>query len=300
MYFGNLIRVVYVLLLVFTVVVVEAKEITLQHKGLALNANLEIAIGKKLTDGVVLITHGGLAHRDMESIVYLQTLLNESGFNTLAINLSLGLDNRHGMYDCDVVHRHRNDDAVEEINLWVNWLIKAGAKQVTLLGHSRGGAQIALYAAEHVNDRVNAVVLMAPSTEENAGAGYEIRYKQPLTPVLDRAKKSVMQGNGEAVIEHANLMFCRDTSVSAQSFISYYGADPRLDTPYLLKKISKRTLVLVAGEDQVVVGLDKKIEPLVDRHHVHMEVIDGSDHMFRDLNTDEAVEIIEQFLNDNG
>ena len=46
-------------------VAVEAKEVTLRHKGLTLNANLELVAGKTLADGVILITHGGLAHRDM-------------------------------------------------------------------------------------------------------------------------------------------------------------------------------------------------------------------------------------------
>ena len=96
-------------------VVVEAKEVTFQRNGLTLNANLEFAAGKNFADGVILITHGALAHRGMEGITYLQNLLKERGYNTLAINLSFGLNDRHGMYDCKVTHRHRNDDAVDEI-----------------------------------------------------------------------------------------------------------------------------------------------------------------------------------------
>ncbi|HEX9628167.1 MAG TPA: hypothetical protein VGA00_14595 [Acidiferrobacterales bacterium] len=56
-----------------------ADEVTLPYKGLTLNAELELVAGKKLADGVVLITHGGLAHRGMESIVYIQELLKERG-----------------------------------------------------------------------------------------------------------------------------------------------------------------------------------------------------------------------------
>lgn len=80
-----------------------AKEVTLPYKGLTLNANLELATGKKITEDVILITHGGLGHYGMEVITYLQKLLKDRGYNTLAINLSLGLNHRHGMYDCAVI-----------------------------------------------------------------------------------------------------------------------------------------------------------------------------------------------------
>ena len=154
-----------------------ANEVTLPYRGVSLNANLELAPGKQAADGVILITHGGLAHRDMELISYLQTLLKARGYNTLAINLSLGLDNRHGMYDCAITHRHQNDDAVDEIGEWVNWLREQGAGRVVLLGHSRGGAQTALYAAERDNEGVKAIVLMAPATKDNTNAAIYLRQR---------------------------------------------------------------------------------------------------------------------------
>lgn len=278
-------------------VVAEANEVTLRYRWLTLNANFELAAGKQTTDGVILITHGGLAHHGMEAIVYLQRLLNEKGYSTLAINLSLGLDNRHNMYDCKVTHRHRNADAADEISAWVDWLKGQGAKQVTLLGHSRGGAQTALYAAERDSILVKAVVLLAPAIGENtAAATYQQRYKKPLAPVLEQARQLIKAGEGETVLEHVGLLTCPDTSASPASFVSYYGQDPRLDTPSLIPKIKKPILVVVAGSDEVVVALDKKIAPLVDGKRVQMKVIDGADHLFRDLYTDDAVDAMVAFL----
>ncbi|MCK5167633.1 MAG: hypothetical protein KAQ66_09940, partial [Rhodospirillaceae bacterium] len=54
----------------------EKVQITAKN-GLKLNANLVLADGKKLSDGVVLITHGTLAHNGMEIIVAMQELLAE-------------------------------------------------------------------------------------------------------------------------------------------------------------------------------------------------------------------------------
>lgn len=278
-----------------------ADEVTLRHKGLVLNASLDLAAGKQLTDGVMLITHGGLAHRGMEIVSALQTQLKQKGYSTLAINLSLGIDARQGMYDCQVTHRHRNADAAEEIGAWVGWLKKQKAKHVTLLGHSRGGAQTALYASGRGNGMVKAVVLMAPAIWENTDvAEYQRRFQQPLTPVLAQAQKLVKAGKGEIALEHVGLLNCADTSATADAFVSYYGQAPGLDTPSMIPKLRKPTLVLVGGNDEVVVGLDKRVAPLVDGRRVQMKVIEGADHTFRDLYTDDAVEAIDMFLKNIG
>jgi pimeloyl-ACP methyl ester carboxylesterase len=284
-----------------TAVVIQAKEATLKHKGLTLNANVELAAGMTLADGAILITHGALAHYGMETVVYLQKLFKDRGHNTLAINLSLGLDNRHGMYDCKVIHRHRNDDAADEIGAWVNWLQKQGSKRVALIGHSRGGAQTALFAAERDHALVKAVVLLAPATRDNTdAAAYQRRYNQPLAPMLEKADKLIREGKGDTLLERANLMQCRDIPVTAEGFVSYYGPKARVDALSLIPKIKKPTLVVVAGNDEIVVGLDKKAPPLVDGKRVQLKVVDGADHMFRDLFADDAVDAIDAFLKGAG
>lgn len=277
--------------------IARANEVTLPYKGLTLNASFELAAGKQAADGVILITHGGLAHRDMEAIALLQALLKGRGHNTLAINLGLGLDNRHGMYDCQVAHRHRNTDAADEIGAWVGWLMAQGARRVTLLGHSRGGAQTALYAAEHDSDVLDAVVLLAPATRENTSAAdYQRRYNTPLAPMLARAQQLIKDGNGDAVMQPANLLNCADTSATADAFVSYYGPQARVDTPELIPEIRKPTLVVVAGSDEVVVGLAEKVAPLADGKRVQMKIVAGSDHFFRDLYAEDAADAIDAFL----
>jgi len=197
-----------------------ADEVLIRYKGLSLNAALDLASGKQLADGAILITHGGLAHRDMEIITALRSQLKERGYNTLAINLGLGIDGRHGMYDCQVPHRHRNGDAAAEIGAWVDWLKKQGARRVVLLGHSRGGAQTAQYAAELNPKIVQAVILMAPAIRENTDpAEYQRRFQQPLAPVLAQAQKLVKAGKGRSVLEHVGLLNCDDTSDTADAFV---------------------------------------------------------------------------------
>ena len=274
-----------------------AAEVSLPYKDLKLNADLSLAPGKTLADGVILITHGSLAHRDMEMLVTLRNLLRDKAYNTLAINLSLGVDKRHGMYDCNTTHRHTNDDAVAEIGAWMGWLKRQGANRVILLGHSRGGAQTALYAAEHDSPALQAVVLLAPAMLKNVDAeSYQQRYNKPLKPILERARKLVKQGKGNTVLVNTDMIICPKSKVTATSFLSYYEQDPRLDTPSLLPKIRKPTLVIVAGSDEVVTGLDQAVAPLADGKNLHMQVLPGADHFFRDLHAEDAADAISVFL----
>jgi len=292
----NVSRSIVLCLFALSSTVVVAKEIVLDFKGRLLNADLQFVTNKTLKDGVILITHGGLAHRDQETIAHMSSLLNERGYNTLAINLSLGICNRHGMYDCEQAHRHTNDEVMDELASWFEWLSKQGATDIVVLGHSRGGAQVARFAARHLPHKAHAVVLMAPSTAMNAGKGYVTRYQKPLDPLLARAKALQEQGKGETLIHNTNMMHCRDTTVSANSIVSNYGEDDLLDAPTMLKEIKEPTLIVIAGDDEVVIDLGKELVELQKRPNIKVEVVDGSGHFFRDLNGEDAADMVDAFL----
>lgn len=274
-----------------------AQEVSILHKGLRLNADLHTLRDGTQNDSIILITHGALAHRDMETIAYLRKLLNERGHNTLAINLSLGIDDRHGMYDCKQTHRHQDSDAISEIGQWVDWLKQRGHRRVIVMGHSRGGAQIARYAAQHSDPSIEAVILLAPATASTtSSAQYHKRFNQALAPILAQARQLADADNGTETIEHVGILSCQDSTVTASSFISYYGEQSSQDLQSLLSIINQRTLVIAASEDEIVTDLQEKITPLVDNKRVFLQVIPGSDHFFRDLNADDAVDLIDKFI----
>lgn len=290
-----------VLILSFGSAGAQATEVTLSHQGLTLNAELELAPGKTLGDGVILMTHAGLAHRGLDAYVYLRGLLKERGYNTLAINLGLGVENRHGMLDCKTIHRHRYADAADEIGAWVAWLKGQGASRIVLFGHSRGGAQTALYAAEHDDKTISAVVLLAPDLQAtNNAIAYQQRHKVSLAPVLTRAQQLVQAGKGYTVLEHTGILYCEDARVTADTIVSYYGPDPRLDTPYVVPKIVKPVMIIVAGGDEVVIKSEERFRPLADGQRVRIQVVEGADHFFRFLFADDAVEMVDQFLQETG
>ncbi len=269
-----------------------AEEIQIKQGNLTLNANLQLINEQPVNGRVALITHGTLAHNGMEIISTLQDLLADEELPSLAINLSLGLDNRHGMYDCTVPHNHKHTDAVNEINLWLEWLKSQGADEIILIGHSRGGNQTAWYSSLHPKAAI-AQILIAPATwsEQSEHDDYENRYGQSLQSVLSQAEKM----KPDDMMKTTNFIYCADTQVTAGSFINYYKPDPRFNTPTLLQTTTLPSFVIIGSEDQTVSNLSESMEA-VDNAKVESLLIEDADHYFRDLYADEIVEGIIEFL----
>ena len=286
-------------LLAFTALAQAKEKISIKPAGLTLNANLEMADDKKLSDGVILLTHGTLAHYEMEIIKAMQSLLKERGHNTLAINLSLGIDNRGGaMYDCKVPHKHHHMDAVNEIGAWVNWLKSKGATKISVLGHSRGGNQTARYAAGKPDAAIDRVILIAPATwlQKYSEDNYEKNFKTKLAPLLGKAQKLTASGKGDDMLENIGIIYCADTSASASAFVSYNKPDPARHTPHVLKDLKLPTLVIAGANDEIVKGLPGMVKPLVDGKKLQLKVIEDADHFFQDFAAEEVADHIDEFL----
>jgi pimeloyl-ACP methyl ester carboxylesterase len=275
-----------------------AEEVRTRHRGMTLNAILEMAPGKGLEDGVMLIAHGLLAHNRLELIAALQRGLRDKGLSTLAINFALGVDDRHGMFDCGRLHTHRPADALDEIEAWIGWLKTQGATEIALLGHSQGGAQVALYAAERRDPAVGAVVLLAPATFDAAevAAAYEQRHGAPLAPVLARAEELLRSGRGETPIDRIGFLYCPNATATASSIVGWYAPSPLRNTPTLLPRIRQRTLVVAAGADTVVPDLTAQLRTLEGQANLTAHVLDGADHFFLDLHGEDAVDTIVDWL----
>jgi len=276
-----------------------AEKVTLEHDGLTLNANVEKS-GNWPEGPIVLMTHGTLAHSGMEIMAALQELFAENDISSLAINLSLGIDDREQtMYDCPVTHTHRHTDALDEISAWAAWLGQQGTTDIVLLGHSRGGNQTAWFAAERAEPLVTRVILVAPSTWnlDYAVSDYEKRYQTPLSPIVEQARQMVSEGKGAVTLRNIGFIYCEDTSATAEAVASYYADDPRMNTPTLVAEIEKPVLVIAGSEDNVVAGLIEAMEPFASRDGVELVVIDGADHFFRDLYAEEVVDVSVDFIN---
>ena len=287
---------IFVLLSLSFSALVHAEEVTQKFNGLTLNANLELADGKDFNDGMVLIVHGYLTHNKMELIRTAQEALLDNDRSSLAINLSLGIDNRHGFYDCTLPQRHLQDDALKEIAVWVEWLRSRGVSQIVIMAHSRGANQVMVYAVEQKDPEVTHLLMLAPGSGENIKNLYQARYGKSLDQTLAIAQRKIEAGKGTELIQDIDLLSCPKAQATAETFISYYSTNKFRQFNSFLPRISIPTLIIVGTLDEYRGDLVNQVKPYIDGNRVQLKVIQNADHFFRDFNMEEAIEASIEFI----
>ena len=259
--------------------VAATREVIIVGENLTLNANFVVAGGSQPSDKVVLILHGTLAHKDMELISTVQDAFQEVGQSSLAINLSLNIDDRQGFFPCDELHTHHVADALDEIEAWINWLSARGVKQIVLLGHSRGANQVARFVLRSPHS-VQAAVLLAPSIND------AVADKRVLN------KASEYSDDGQ--LEDINFLLCENANVKVSSYLSYYGPDANTDSIPLIQQLMIPTLLVSGSEDTVTKGLASRAANIDNQLVTHIEII-GAGHFFRDLYAYDVVDAVIEF-----
>ena len=276
-----------------------AEEVSIDYLGLELTANLEIAPGKSLkSDGAVILVHDTMGHDRMELMSALQDGLRDLGVNSLAITLGLGMDNRHGMFDCAWEQDHRHEDAVEEIARWVQWLKEKGAASITVAGHGRGANQVALYAINRLDKAVKRAVLMSPlmQSEGKTETDYRARFGRSLRQELAKAEELVASESGNQLVDVPGFLNCSKPQVTAGAFANYYGANAKFKTTNLLQSIKIPVLIAVGDADPVLNEVRAAEPEFSSIRTVTVAAIPGADQDFRDLGADELARKIKEFL----
>ncbi|AGA33174.1 alpha/beta hydrolase fold protein [Thioalkalivibrio nitratireducens DSM 14787] len=273
-----------------------AERITLEHDGLTLVGHLQSV--SEPADGVVLMLHGTLAHGRMEIMATVQDLLAERGLNSLSVNLSYGIDGRDGMFECDRPVTHGLDAHFAELQAWRAWLADQGYGPVTLLGHSRGGNQIARFYHEYGPGDVRALVLIAPSTydADRAAADYEAQTGMPLATALGQAEELLRMEQPDTRLTGVRFLYCEELDVAPAAFLAYYRPEQAHDTPTVIDGVDIPALVIIGSEDDVVADLPERMAGLVDDANIASVTIDGADHFFRDFFADDVADAVVDFL----
>ena len=114
--------------------------------------------------------------------------------------------------------------------------------------------------------------------------------------MLARARELVDAGKGDALVKPVDFIYCEQTGATAAAFVSYYTPDTDMDTPSLVPAIKLPVLVIAGSEDTAVKGLPEKVEPLADGERVQLMVVDGADHFFRDLYSEDIADAVAEML----
>ncbi len=269
------------------------RHVQIQYEDVMLNGWITEADESPVT---ILMLHGTLAHANMEIMATLAEVFAEYGIETLRVTLSLGLDDRRGMFDCGAVHRHAHAGALGELEAWTSWLRENGRDSIVLLGHSRATNQVSRYAAS--TEGPLGLVLVAPGVWSPAAVSkrYAGRGGGKLAPLLAKAEAMVRSGRGDELIGPIPFLHCDDATVSARSLASYYGDDPLFDTFAVIERAGLPTMVLTGTEDRLSDGVTDVIAGLAGNVSVEHVSIDGADHFFRDLYAYDVVEATQAWL----
>lgn len=275
-----------------------ADEVQIRHTGKTLNANLEIADGKTLGDGVIVIVHALMQHYDTEIIRGLQKRLSDAGRNSLAITLSMGIDDRRGSYECTTPHRYLFQDAVDEGLAWLAWLKSQGAGQVVMLGHSLGANQVLKLTVEHYDPQISALVLLSPMTMgvERLHDAYRARYRENLDKVIGQAKALIARGKGGELMR-TDIHICPQAEVAPATLLDYYGGEPlHADPTTHLSRVAVPVYIVAGSADERQPNVAAFLERFVDDEKIFLYTVESAGHFFRDLNLDEATEETIEFL----
>lgn len=286
----------FALLLAFPLAGHAADRVTLEHNGLTLIGHLQSVADP--ADGVILMLHGTLAHGRMETMAAAQDLLADHGLNSLSVNLSYGIDAREGMFECDRPVTHGVEEHFAELDAWIAWLQEEGFGPVSLLGHSRGGNQVARYVQEWGADDIRALVLVAPSTfdAERAASSYEAQSGMPLVVRLDQVRELTRMDQPETLLQGVRFLFCESLDVAPRAFLGYYDPERAHDTPSVVDGIAVPTLVIIGSEDDVVADLPERMAEIEHGDAITTVTIDGADHFFRDFFADDVADAVADFI----
>ena len=292
----KILQAITAVLLASSVLTLHAEEVTQQFKGLTINANLEIAENKNLEDGVVLLVHGLMGHSKMEIMEASQQYLLENEMSSLAINLSLGVDNRKGFFDCTWPHTYGQSDALDEISVWVAWLRDKGVEEVILMAHSRGSNEAMVYSVVQKDPEITHLVMMAPGTDDSKDR-FEERYGPVFDETMKRIRDEVAAGRGDELLENVDFWWCPRATVTPNTFISFYDENSEYRKfDVFLPRTNVPTLIITASADERIPNIEKHVKPFVDGKRIQLVEIEDSGHFFLDLNLEEAIEAMLVFL----
>ncbi len=98
------------------------------------------------------------------------------------------------------------------------------------------------------------------------------------------------------MMTRTDFLYCPDATVSAASFVSYYGSDPRKNIPHNLPAIEKPLLVVAGTADRVVTGLRPLVQPLAEAEKLTYVEIEDAGHFFLDFFGEDLADAMAAFI----
>lgn len=106
--------------------------------------------------GTVVLIHGTGAHPDWPQVIQpLRSGLAENGWQSLSLQMPLPPADAGQDLQGQLIQ-----EGADRISAALDWLAAQGAGKVTLISHSRGGADLLFYAADRQDERLQSLVVI--------------------------------------------------------------------------------------------------------------------------------------------
>mgnify|MGYP000211023064 CR=1 FL=1 len=250
--------------------------------------------GDSQSEAIAIILHGTRGHQNLEIISSLRESLFENGIDSLTFNLSYGIKNRvNDFLPCDIEHNHSHGGSIYEIRLWYDYALKKGYKNIYLIGHSRGGLDIMYFyktLEEAKQMPIKSLFLLAPifNNWDQEINKIEKKYNIHINSLLSQPDKKL----------EIDFLGCENITVNSKIFLSYYVPSGAPEYSHVnlrqnLYETSAQVFIITASEDNIAVDTHKLAIPISSaKKNIQLNMIDGSDHFFRDLYFDDLMDVI--------
>ncbi len=199
---------------------------------------------------VFLLQHGYTGTIMTSSNNWLAQKLAQAGYAALApMTRSSGLTG---------IVSAKMSNMVEDLGAWTDYLDANGHDKIITIGHSLGGIWTALYASQSQDERIKAMVFLAPtrSLPGNAQQNLGLHKYRALSR---RAKKLVQRGAGKTIItdkyyqsppavEGSRSMYFQQ----AASWLDYWGPQSKAVLTKRLAEIHRPMLSIAGSKDLYV------------------------------------------------
>ena len=125
----------------------------------------------------------------------------------------------------------------------------------------------------------------------NSGAQYITQF------FTDGVMYSESLNHKNQLMEETDWRFCPKTSVSTDAFFAFYQKEKEFWNAHLyLPQTKVPILIIAASNDEHQPNIDEYVKPYMDGKPIFLTVIEGAGHFFRDLNIEDAVEKVVEFV----
>lgn len=206
-----------------------AQEVTIKlPSGIVATADYRVGQPGKPT---LLFLHGYLQTRNFPLIYNLADALASEGYTVLSPTLSLGINRRSQSLACEAIHTHSLSDDVEEVRLWVNWLVAKGHGNIVMIGHSFAAIQFLVYAMDKPAPEVSKLVFVSLS---------DMEHKFFSQGRVDKKAALKLAATDKNALGNFELGFCKQYHSTAPTYLSYVAWTqervlktlPQLKIPY--------------------------------------------------------------------